>query len=80
MKSLNRRTAFLAIVATLTFVWAAIYQFDVPAEELGWLLLYCVCGVLLIALLAGLAFTTVILVRRLYRRLRSDPEESGQDS
>ena len=30
----HRRTAFLAIVATLTFVWAAIYQFDVDPAVL----------------------------------------------
>jgi hypothetical protein len=67
--SRNRRTAFLGIVATSTFVWAAIYQFDVPPEELGWLLLYCTGGVLLVVTLAGLTIGTFILLGALHRRL-----------
>lgn len=77
MKNRNRRTVFLGIFATLTFVWAAIYQFDVPAEELGWLLAYCAAGVLLIALLAGLSLGLVLALRHLWRRISG---ESQSDS
>ena len=65
MRGSNRRTVFLGVLATLCFGWAAIYQFDVPAEELAWLLLYCVIGVLAVATLAGLTVGLVLLLRRL---------------
>jgi hypothetical protein len=65
MRSNNRRTVFLGVLATLSFGWAAIYQFDVPVEEMAWLLLYCVIGVLAVAILAGLTVGLVLLLRRL---------------
>jgi len=66
VKSISRRTIFLALVATCTFVWAAIYKFEVPAEEMAWLLAYCVLGCLAMALLAGLCFAVMLGVRKLW--------------
>jgi hypothetical protein len=66
IKRRNRRTAFLAVLATVSFAWAAIYQFDVPPEEMAWYLLYCVIGVVGIALLAGLSVAVLVLLRRLF--------------
>jgi hypothetical protein len=66
VKSIPRRTIFLALVATCTFVWAAIEKFDVPPAEMGRLLLYCVMGCLAMALLAGLCFGLVISLRKLW--------------
>ena len=63
-----RRTLLLGVVATASVVWAAHTHFDVPLEELAWLLLYCVLGVLLMAVLAGLSVALVILLRRIWRR------------
>jgi hypothetical protein len=66
VKSIPRRTIFLALVATCTFVWAAIYKFDVPAQEMAWLLAYCVLGCLATALFAALCFAVVVGVRKLW--------------
>ncbi len=70
MKSIPRRTIFLALVATGTFVWAAIEKFDVPPEELAWLLVYCVAGCLVVVVLAGLCFALVVGARKLWAFLR----------
>ena len=64
----NRRTAFLALLAAASFAWMAIYQFDVPAEEMAWLLLYCVIGVGAIVLAAGLFVGVIVVIRRLAGR------------
>jgi hypothetical protein len=70
VRSIPRRTIFLALVATATFVWAAIEKFDVPPAEMGRLMLYCVLGCLATALLAGLCFTLMIALRKLWSLLR----------
>jgi hypothetical protein len=75
MKSRGRRTIFLGVLATAVFVWAAIYRFDVPAEEMGRLLLYCVMVVALTMLLAALCVGLVIGVRTLFRKLGAPPPE-----
>jgi len=66
VKSIPLRTVFLALMATGTFVWAAIEKFDVPPEEMAWLLAYCVMGCLAMALLAGLCFAALVGVRKLW--------------
>ncbi len=71
MISRNRRTVFLGLLATITFVWAAIDRFDVPPQEMAWLLLYCVVGVLGTAVLAGLCVGSLVLLRMAWQRLRS---------
>ncbi|MEP5765635.1 MAG: hypothetical protein ABJ308_13660 [Halieaceae bacterium] len=69
MKSRNKRTVFLGLLATVTFVWAAIDRFDVPAEEMAWLMLYCVLGVLLTMLLAALSVGLLVLGKKLFARI-----------
>ncbi len=69
MNARNQRTLALGLLATATFVWAAIYKFDVPAEEMAWLLLYCSIGVAVMALLAALCVALVVVVRKLLRHL-----------
>ena len=64
----GRRTVFLGVLATVVFVWAAIYRFDVPAREMGQLMLYCVVGVLATVLLAALCVGLVIGVKSLLRK------------
>ncbi len=73
----GRRTIFLAVLATVVFVWAAIERFDVPAEEMAWLLFYCFLGVLttmvLAALCVGLVVGVKVGVKALLRK-RAPPE------
>jgi hypothetical protein len=73
----HRRTLFLGALATGVFVWAAITRFGVPAEEMGWLLVYCVVGVLTTMVLAALTVGLFIGLKRLTRRerrLKAPPE------
>ena len=70
MKAGHRRTVFLGVLATVVFVWAAITKFDVPAEELAWLLLYCLAGVVAVVVLAGLTVALVLGFNKLSRSLR----------
>jgi hypothetical protein len=69
MKARNQRTLFLALLATATFVWSAIYKFDVPPEEMAWLLLYCCIGVVVVALLAAICVALLVAGRKLLRHL-----------
>ena len=64
----NQRTVFLAILAAASFAWMAIYQFDVPAEEIGWMLVYCVIGVAAIVLLAAITVGLMVGMKRLLGR------------
>ncbi len=70
MKAGHRRTVFLGVLTTVVFVWAAITKFDVPAEELAWLLLYCLIGVVAVAVMAGLTVALVLGFKKLSRSLR----------
>ncbi len=73
----HKRTLFLAVLATVVFVWAAITRFDVPAEEMAWLLLYCVLGVLTTMVLAAMTVALFVGLKRLSRlggRLKAPPE------
>ncbi len=76
-KNRGRRTLFLGVLATGTFVWAAIDRFGVPPEEMARLMLYCVMGVLLTMVLAALSVGIFVGGRLLLRRLgvfRTPPE------
>ncbi len=75
IRSRGRRTIFLGVLATVVFVWAAIYRFDVPAEDMAWLMFYCVMGVLLTMLLAAICVGLVIGTRALIRKLGAQPPE-----
>lgn len=70
MNRRNARTLLLAILATATFIWSAIYHFDIPAQEMAWLGLYTAAGVLTIALLAALTVASLHGIRYLWRRFR----------
>ena len=77
MKIRHKRTLFLGVLATCVFVWAAIDRFDVPAEEMAWLFVYCILGVLTTMLLAALTVAVFIGLRRLLGggdRFRVPPE------
>lgn len=73
----HRRTLFLGTLATGVFVWAAITRFDVPAEEMAWLLFYCIVGVLTTMVLAALTVGLFLGLKRLARRegrVKAPPE------
>jgi hypothetical protein len=74
MKTRHKRSAAIGVLATLVFGWAAVYSFDVPVEELAWLLLYCVIGVLVVMLLAALCIGLLIGLRRLLELGRREEE------
>lgn len=69
MKARNQRTLALALLATATFVWSAIYKFDVPPQEMAWLFVYCTIGVAVVAVLAALCVALVVAGRKLLRHL-----------
>ncbi len=75
----GRRTLLLALLATLTLVWAAIYRFDVPAEEMAWLALYSAAGVFGIVVLAALFVALLQLLKWLLRRLRELHQDAGSN-
>jgi hypothetical protein len=73
----HKRTLFLGVLATVVFVWAAITRFDVPAEEMAWLMVYCVVGVLTTMVLAALTVAVFVGLKRVFRAtglLRPPPE------
>lgn len=72
MKARHKRSALIGILASAVFVWAAIDRFDVPPAELAWLLLYCVIGVVTVALLAGICVGLLVAGRRLLGRSRDE--------
>ncbi len=69
----GRRTVFLGVLATVVFIWAAIDRFDVPAEEMAWLMIYCLLGVFTTMVLAALCVGLVIAVKALLRK-QTPPE------
>jgi hypothetical protein len=73
----HKRTLFLGALATVVFVWAAITRFDVPAEEMAWLMVYCILGVLTTMVLAALTVAVFVGLKHLARAtglLRPPPE------
>ena len=64
LKTRHARTIFLAIVATMTFVGAAIMVFDVEPGLMLRYFLASVFGLMLIVAAAALAVAAVKLVRR----------------
>ena len=59
-----------AMLLCATLLWAAVYHFGVPPRELAGFALYCVVGVVAIALLAAVCLLSVQLLRWGWRRLR----------
>ncbi len=66
LKHLRRyRTLFLAILAATTFAFAAIFSFDVPAEEIWRIFFYSVLMLLLVMLVAALVLAAGVLIKRM---------------
>jgi hypothetical protein len=75
MISRYRRTILLAVLATATFVWAAIDRFDVPTGELLGFMLYSAIGVLGIIVLAAVFVALLHGLAWLLRQLRREREK-----
>ncbi len=77
MRAGNRRTIFLAVLATVSFGWAAIYKFNVPAAEMAWLLLYCLLGVVGLIVAAAMLVAALVLAGKLSSWLRASRQTDG---
>ena len=63
-----RRSIILGILALASLVWVATDQFGIPPQEMGWLLVYALVGVLGIILIAGITVALWLGVRKLVKR------------
>ena len=70
MKSRQRRSVLLALVASGLLVWSAIYHFDIPPREMAQLFLYSAAGVLTIVVAAALFVALLVMARALLGMLR----------
>ncbi|MCX2981465.1 hypothetical protein EYC98_11400 [Halieaceae bacterium IMCC14734] len=79
MKSRQRRSLLLAVLASVVLVWSAIYHFDIPPREMAQLFLYSAGGVLTIVLAAALFVALLVLARALLRMLQRAIAQFGGD-
>jgi hypothetical protein len=63
-----RRSLILGILALASLVWVATDQFGIPPQDMAWLLLYVVAGLMVIIVIAGIAVGLWLGVRKLVRR------------
>jgi hypothetical protein len=63
-----RRSLILGILALASLVWVATDQFGIPPQDMAWLLLYVVAGLMVIIVIAGIAVALWLGVRKLVRR------------
>ena len=68
IKLRGRHSVLLGVLTTTALIWLAYSRFDIPAATILWLLLSCALAVLVIILLAALAFAGLLGYRRLRRR------------
>ncbi len=71
LKRLHRyRTLFLAILATASFAFAAVFSFGVPAEEIWRVFFYSLLMLLMVMLVAALVLAAGVLIKRLLAGLK----------
>jgi hypothetical protein len=63
-----RRSLILGILALASLVWVATDQFGIPPQDMAWLLLYVVVGLMVVIVIAGIAVALWLGVRKLVRR------------
>jgi membrane protein DedA with SNARE-associated domain len=61
----HRRTTILGVLALASLVWVAVDQFDIPLEDMAWLLFYTVVVVLGIIVVAAVAVAAMIGLKKL---------------
>ena len=63
-----RRSIVLGILALASLVWVATDQFGIPPQDMGWLLVYILAGLIGIMVIAGIAVALWLGVRKLVQR------------
>lgn len=67
-----RRHIILGIVALASLVYVATDQFDIPREDMAWLLFYTAAGVGVVIGLAACVVGLSVILRALWRRRERD--------
>jgi len=65
-----RRSILLGVLALSSLVWVAVDQFNLPREDMVWLMVYTLVGVLGIIVMAAVAVGVGLGVRRLLGKKR----------
>ena len=63
-----RRSIVLGILALASLVWVATDQFGIPPQDMGWLLVYILAGLIGIMVIAAIAVALWLGVRKLIQR------------
>ncbi len=63
-----RRSIVLGILALASLVWVATDQFGIPPQDMGWLLVYILAGLIGIMVIAAIAVALWLGVRKLVQR------------
>ena len=63
-----RRSIILGILALASLVWVATDQFGISPQDMAWLLVYVLAGMLGIVLTAGITVALFLGVRKLVQR------------
>lgn len=63
-----RRTTILGVLALASMVWVAVDQFNIPVEEMAWLLVYTIVVVAGIILFAAITVAAMVGLKKLFRK------------
>ncbi|MEH6571052.1 MAG: hypothetical protein V7709_18380 [Halioglobus sp.] len=63
-----RRSLILGVLALASLVWVATDQFGIPPQNIAWLLVYILAGMLGIILIAGTTVALWLGLRKLVQR------------
>ncbi|MGK0440447.1 MAG: hypothetical protein ACJA0N_000236 [Pseudohongiellaceae bacterium] len=66
LKAGHKRTLFLAILATVTFVGSAIFMFDVEKQELLKFFVISIVALVVVIIAALVLSGVIVLLRRLF--------------
>ena len=64
----HRRSVIIGVLALASLVWVATDSFGIPPQNIAWLLLYTVAGVLGVILTAAVMVALWIALRKLVGR------------
>lgn len=63
-----RRSIILGVLALASLVWVATDQFGISPQDMAWLLVYILVGMLAIIFTAGIMVALWLGVRKLFQR------------
>jgi membrane protein DedA with SNARE-associated domain len=72
-KARYRRSIIIWILALASMVWVAVDQFDIPPEDMAWLLVYTVVVVAAIILCAAVAVAVLVGLKKLLGKTDQTP-------